>query len=404
MSATGSRARRSGGGARAILRARLEARRAEIEGAALARITAIADPAEVSDPLYAEGLRAAVEAAIFYGVEATGRGPDEAPPVPVSLLAQARSAARVNIPLDTVLRRYFAGYSLLGFYLMEEAGRDDLIGGAELQSLIAANAATFDRLLAAVGEEHARERARRMGDSGERRAETVKRLLDGELLDGSALGYELGGFHTAMVLTGAGAAASAHMLAQSLDRRLLLVELELEATAAWLGGRDPLSSERLVERIRQWGGGEVSIGIGEPAAGISGWRFSHKQAVAALAVARRGPEKVVAYGDAALLATAIDNDLLNASLQNLFIAPLAADGDRGPALETLRAYFAAERNAASAAATLGLSRQAVTSRLSRIGGRLGRPVNSCAPELEVALRLNDLDNAAMPGRGRRGSA
>ena len=42
-------------------------------------------------------------------------------PVPVALLAQARLAARVGVSLDAVLRRYFAGYTLLGDFLIEEA-------------------------------------------------------------------------------------------------------------------------------------------------------------------------------------------------------------------------------------------------------------------------------------------
>jgi hypothetical protein len=39
------------------------------------------------------------------------------------LLVQARLAARSDVSLDIVLRRYFAGYSLLGDFLVGEADR-----------------------------------------------------------------------------------------------------------------------------------------------------------------------------------------------------------------------------------------------------------------------------------------
>ena len=201
----GGAGRRVVGHVRSVLRERLEARRAEIEAAALTRVRAIADPAEVADPAYAEGLRAAVEAAVAYGIEATGRTPDEAPPIPVALLAQARMAARSGIPLDTVLRRYFAGYSLLGYFQIEEASRDGLIEGPELQRLIAAQAGVFDRLLAAIGEEHARESELRHTTSERRHTERIERLLAGEPLDPAGIAYEFDGWHLGLLADGPGA-------------------------------------------------------------------------------------------------------------------------------------------------------------------------------------------------------
>jgi DNA-binding PucR family transcriptional regulator len=101
----------------------------------------------------------------------------------------------------------------------------------------------------------------------------------------------------------------------------------------------------------------------------------------------------VRYGEAALLAAVLQDDLLAASLYQLFIEPLTYERDEGAmALETLCAYFASERNAASAAAVLGVSRQAVNGRLRMIEERLGRTINGSGPELEVALRVRDLED------------
>lgn len=89
---------------RAVLRARVEARRDELEREVLDRIAAISDPSELADPSYADGLHATVWVAI-------DRGEEHAPPAPVVLLAQARAAARNGVSLDTVSRRYFAAVS-----------------------------------------------------------------------------------------------------------------------------------------------------------------------------------------------------------------------------------------------------------------------------------------------------
>jgi hypothetical protein len=71
--------------ARIALSRRLAERRPEIEAAALTRIYAIADPTEAGDPEYAEGLRAAVKAAIGYGLAAIEHGEERAPAIPAVL-------------------------------------------------------------------------------------------------------------------------------------------------------------------------------------------------------------------------------------------------------------------------------------------------------------------------------
>jgi PucR C-terminal helix-turn-helix domain len=54
------------------------------------------------------------------------------------------------------------------------------------------------------------------------------------------------------------------------------------------------------------------------------------------------------------------------------------------------------------AAILGVSRQTVTNRLRAIEQRLGRPLGTCANELEVSLQLEGLDNVkrGLPGTFR----
>ena len=154
--ATGGRGPRSARQSHIVLGARLRARRPEIEQAALDRIQAISDPTEPSDPTYAEGLRTAVSTALDYGLEAIERGEEGAPQPPAALLVQARIAARNGVNLDTVLRRYFAGYTLLTDFLIYEAQGGELVSETTLKKVLRAQASVFDRLLASVREEHAR--------------------------------------------------------------------------------------------------------------------------------------------------------------------------------------------------------------------------------------------------------
>ncbi len=134
------------------------------------------------------------------------------------------------------------------------------------------------------------------------------------------------------------------------------------------------------------------MAIGEPAAGLAGWRLTHRQARAALAVAVRGRRPVVRYADVAILATVLRDDLLAGSLRRLYLEPLEDRRDRGETLRrTLRAWFAAGRNVSMAAAALGVSRQAVARRLRAAEERIGRPLDACDLELDAALRFAALD-------------
>jgi hypothetical protein len=145
--------------ARAKVALRLEARREEIEAAVMTRVYAVADPSDL-DPTYAEGLKAAVTAAVDYGLLAIELGEERSSSPPPILLAQARLAARAGVPLDTVLRRYFAGHALLGDFLIEVAEEGRPLTGATLRRLLRAQAALFDGLIATVSEEYGREGSR----------------------------------------------------------------------------------------------------------------------------------------------------------------------------------------------------------------------------------------------------
>ncbi len=378
--------------ARGELAGRLRSRRGEIEEAMRARVGAISDPAEVADPTYAQGLASAIAAALEHGIEGLSSSESHPPPVPVALLAQARLAARNRIGIEVVMRRYLAGYTLLGDFLVEEAEASGL-GGSALKRLLRSQAAQLDRLLAAVGAEHARESAQRPATSRRRRLDLVRRLLAGEPVDASPLAYDLEAHHLALLASGPGAEALLRALAAELDRRLLLVRADERTCWAWLGGRSPLDPTKALAPARPLLGPGTFLATGEPGEGPSAWRLTHRQAAAALAVALRGREQALRYADVALLASALGDELLAASLRRLYLEPLEGGRDGGEALrETLRAYFAADRNVSATSASLGVSRPTVKERLRTIEKRIGIPMGSCAAEVETALSLQGLQS------------
>jgi PucR C-terminal helix-turn-helix domain/GGDEF-like domain len=374
----------------AALAERLAARRPEIEEAILARAYSVSDPTEIVDPSYIEGLRDAVSAAVAYGLAGIeGRGADTAA-VPGELLAQARQAAQNGVSLDTVLRRYFAGYSVLGDFLGEEARTGGLLQADEFQHLLRIQAELFDRLITVVTEEHTRQANSRVLSQEQRRAECVKKLLAGELADTAELAYDLDGWHLGAVAVGPEAERAICALAAARDWRLLRVRFG-QAIWAWLGAWRKMTREDLEHLAATSLPGQISMTLGEPGEELAGWRLTHRQAIAALPVALRGPRAVTRYAEVTLLASILQDEVLTASLREMYLSPLAGEHDDGETLrETLRAYFAAERNVTSSAAALGVSRPTVANRLRAVEKRIGRQLNGCATEMEAALQLDAL--------------
>ena len=368
---------------------RLRERRLEIEQAILTRVHAVSELPATGGPEYAEGLRAAVGAAVDYGLEGIERGEEGASHPPDLLLAQARLAARSGVSLDTVLRRCFAGHTLLGDFLVQEAGRD--LGPVGLNRLLRSQAAVVDRLFAAVARAYEEQAERRPRGIERRRAQIVERLLAGDLCDPSELAYDFAGWHLGVVAFGPGGREAIDGIAKELECRLLVVPWEEGFLWAWLGSRcvvDPAALDRAIPREPPSG---LRLALGAPAEELPGWRLSHLQARAALSVALHGGQAMVRYPDVALLASAMQDRLLAASLQQLYLVPLERERDNGQsARRTLRAYFSSGRKVSSAAAVLGVTRQTVTNRIHAIEDRVGRSLTACGNDLEIALQLQDL--------------
>jgi hypothetical protein len=293
-----------------------------------------------------------------------------------------------------VLRQCSAAYNVFNTFLLEEAANVGLHGTSEFSSLIQAEGGELERLLAAVSEEHAQETRDRHNAPDSQRLDRIERLLDGELVDVSRLRYDFDRFHIGAISVGKHARAAIDVLSRGLGCELLLVRRG-EAVWAWFGAGEELEPARITELLADRWPPRLPLALGEPAYGMGGWRFTHRQARAAFPVALNGPEPVVRYADVALLASALQDDLLTGTLRQLYLAPLEHERDGGEVLRrTLRAYFDADRNISAAASALGANRNTVANRLRTVEARIDRPVNGCATELESALRLSELGRSA----------
>ena len=189
-----------------------------------------------------------------------------------------------------------------------------------------------------------------------------------------------------MIASGPAPELSVRRLAEELGCRSLLVPRGPKTAWAWLGAQRSVSVSEF-ERLASSLGASVSFAIGEPRQGIDGWRLTHQEAQTALSIMLRGNERLVRCADVVLLAAATRDDTIARFLLDAYLRPLEQRKDGETLKRTLRSYLAASCHAASAAVSLRVDRHTVQRHLGKIEETLGRPLDSCRAELEVALQV-----------------
>lgn len=368
---------------------RLRGRLPQIEEAIFTRVGAISRLASPSDPEYLAGLRATVHDVVDYALTGLETGDGTLPPVPTAALAQARRAARSGISLDTVLRRYHAGDRLLSELIVGEAS--DLPLGS-LQEVLRTMGPLVDHLTAVIAAEHTHELERMRRSPAQRLGERIGRLLAGDWDSDPELAYEFETWHVGMIISGADAEALVRTLAARLDCQSLLTPRDDgDATWAWLGKRHRFSVLEIEKSLKGSLPIGLSLALGEPRHGIEGWRLTHLEAQAALRVMLYKPERITKCRDVILVSAVMGDQTLAKSLISTYLAPLDGRGDYGEVLrQTLRAYFAADQNAVTAASILGVARHTVERRLRSVEKKLEQTIGACSAQLQVALGMEEL--------------
>jgi hypothetical protein len=383
---------------RVRLVARLRMNRSQIAAAILARVRlALADPQRHETAIWSAA-QSAVHAYVDMSMEMLEHGTTRVPPTPPGAADLYRQAALAGASLASLLRCFTIGAAELWEAVIQATDEDAMTAHRTqlLHEALLVQTALLDRLLQRMAHAYVRTVVHERSPRDQRRARQVQRVLVGARFDPDELDYELDRWHLGLVVCGPPATTLLRDAAVRLGCQLLTVQRSDTTMWAWLRSRRDVAPVEL-ERLLSRGVAGACLAIGEPACGIEGFRLTHRQARAALSVAERMPQPLTRYADVALLAAALQDDALAESLVSLYLSPLGDEHDGGPALqETLRAYFAAGRNASAAAAALGIGRRTISNRLRKIEQRLGRLLDTRQAELEVALRLAALQEPAGP--------
>jgi DNA-binding PucR family transcriptional regulator len=237
--------------------------------------------------------------------------------------------------------------------------------------------------------------------SSQKQTARILRLLESNSLTSPTdLDYNFDIWHVGMIFFCPDAEESARALTKSLGYRSLSAVRDEEITWVWFGSpQKPLSAD--LERVlTENAPPEVSVAIGEPREGLDGWRQTHHEAQIALQVMLYQPQPITRCRDVILDSAVVRDQWLAMSLIETYLAPLDGRGNSGEVLRrTLRAYFKADRNIASAALALGVARHTVERHLHRVEAQLGQNLDTCNAQLQVALRAEEL--VTSPGRTRQ---
>lgn len=230
------------------------------------------------------------------------------------------------------------------------------------------------------------EQAVRSGE--QRRLHAIRALLEGGSLVGSQIDVDLEQHHLGLIAWGEEGHEAARELAAALGRPLVAIGPLNRNWWGWISGTRALNQDQKRALRRFQPAGRARLALGLEGFGEAGFRATNRQALRARWVARSGAEPVVHYGDVAVVALASEN---HCDARAFVANELLGIDDDSPTSqrirETIVAYFAADHNAASAAAALGIHQQTVANRLRVAEERLGHPVSARRVELETALRL-----------------
>ncbi|MET9210332.1 MULTISPECIES: PucR family transcriptional regulator [unclassified Nocardia] len=313
----------------------------------------------------------------------------------------ARTIARRGLDIRVLLRAYQAGFAETLAVMTETVDEGQVPPDLERAVMLR----LFDRTATWMGLSIEQltgtfmaERERVLRDALNTRTELVRALLAGTAVDvdqaAIVLGYRLAQRHLAFLLWTGDAAGeepgglldrTATRIATALGATgLLTVAASASGLWAWAAIED---DAELAERIARCEVvAPVRVAFGLPGAHVDGFVASHREAVAARRVAERGTGAVTSYREVEIaylagIDTAAMRGLIARELRGLTGTDPVATRLRA----TLHAYLRAQRSPEEAARTLGVHKNTVRYRITRVEEILGHPVSERALALEVAL-------------------
>jgi PucR C-terminal helix-turn-helix domain/GGDEF-like domain len=324
---------------------------------------------------------------------------------PTVAVEYARRLAQRGTPLTALLRAYRLGHARLSDWLLIElAGHTDdaeMIIATTL-SLSGIVAGYIDQTSEEMVAAYTRERESWLRRRNAIRAAGIRDLLSGERISVSAteaaLGCGLRQYHVGLVCWTA-AADSVTRLEHTISHVAAKIAgagepvfLPRDESSAWawlpLGIRDRFDA---AGAVAAGAGGDLHFAFGDAAWGVTGFRLTHQQALAAQAVALAAgtPPRVVTFGEVAPVAMMLGSAELLRAWVLATLARLATDDEHHARLrDTLLVFLQAGGSYKTTAEQLVVHKNTVQYRIRKAEESLGRPAGENRRDVELALRVS----------------
>jgi hypothetical protein len=329
---------------------------------------------------------------------------------PAASLEYARRRAQRGTPLTALLRAYRLGHTCFSDWLFKELARqtDDagMITAATL-SMSKTVAGYVDQTSEEIVAAYTHERERWLRNRSAARAARIRDLLSGERVNVSAteatLGYRLRQYHVGLVGWAGDATAG-------VDNVTRLEHAISHVAAKVAGGGDPVFLPRDESSAWAWlplgirdrfdaaaasaadADDDIHFAFGDAVKGVTGFRLTHRQALAAQAVALAAGSsapRVVTFSEVAPVAMMLGSpDLLRAWVLAT-LGGLATDDEPHARLrDTLLIFLQSGGSYKATAEQLVLHKNTVQYRIRKAEESLGRPAAGNRHDVELALQAS----------------
>jgi PucR C-terminal helix-turn-helix domain/GGDEF-like domain len=325
---------------------------------------------------------------------------------PASAVEYARRLAQRGMPLTALLRAYRLGHTCFSDWLLKELAEhttdaEAMTTGAQSMAMVVAG--YIDQTSEEMVTAYTQERDNWLRHRSTTRAARIRDLLSGARIDVSVteatLGYRLRQYHVGIACWTDDAASAGDEII-GLERAICHVAAQIacggdpvflprdESSAwAWL----PLGIRDRFDAATCDAGAGIHLAFGDAVKGITGFRLTHQQAIAAQAVALAGgtSPRVVTYSEVAPVAMMLRSpDLLRAWVLST-LAGLATDDEHHARLrDTLLVFLNTGGSYKNTAEQLVLHKNTVQYRIRKAEESLGRPVGKNRHDIELALRAS----------------
>jgi hypothetical protein len=331
----------------------------------------------------------------------------------------ARRLAQRGIPITVLLRAYRIGSARFQEQCLKELARrtDDaqMVSAAALR-ISELTAEYIDRISEEVVSSYDREKENWLRNRSVARASRVRALLNDEDVNVGAfeaiLGYRLRQHHVGVVCWAGEAGTGSETLARlelataevagraGCEGRPIFLPQDESSAWAWLpfGAQDLFAAEP-ASAATVGGEAEIRFAFGAAAAGVSGFRRTHQQALSAHSVAlAAGPSGplMTSFGEVAPLALMSGSiELMRAWVIETLGSLADDDGHSARLRDTLRVFLQENGSYKATAERLMLHKNTVQYRVRKAEESLGRPVGEDRLHVELALLASGWLGAAV---------